>query len=59
MTHNQKIETMREIRLWIGQIIVPACGVATAALTIPEVREMVAAKADSIKESIKLKSRNK
>lgn len=59
MTHNQKIETMREIRLWIGQIVVPACGVATAALTIPEVREMVAVKANSIKESIQAKTKRR
>lgn len=57
MTHNQKIETMREIRLWIGQIIVPACGVAAATLTIPEVREAVAAKAKQYKEKIESKTK--
>lgn len=37
MTYKQ-IEQAREIRLWIGQIIVPAITVATTMLTIPEVR---------------------
>lgn len=46
MTYKQ-IEAAREIRLWIGQIIVPAATVTVAAMTIPEVRQMIAAKADS------------
>lgn len=54
MTYKQ-IETAREIRLWIGQIIVPACTVAVTLLTIPEVRGAVAAKAKDIKKSIKNK----
>lgn len=58
MTYKQ-IETMREIRLWIGQIVVPACGVVAATLTIPEVREAVAAKATSIKQSIEEKTKKK
>ena len=52
MTYKQ-IEASREARLWIGQIIVPAIGFATATLAIPEVRQAVAAKADEIKRSIK------
>ena len=51
MTYKQ-IETMREIRLWLGQIIVPATTAAVAALSIPEVRQAVAAKAESVKRSI-------
>lgn len=56
MTYRQ-IETSREVRLWIGQILVPAAGVVVATLTIPEVRSMVATKAESIKVSIKNKTR--
>lgn len=54
MTYKQ-IEAAREVRLWIGQIIVPAATVAVTAMTIPEVRQMIAAKADSVKYKIKSK----
>lgn len=54
MTYKQ-IETAREIRLWIGQIIVPAATVAVTTLAIPEVRQAVAAKAKDVKESIEWK----
>lgn len=56
MTYKQ-IETMREIRLWIGQIIVPATMGMVTLLTIPEVRSAVAAKAESMKNSIKNKDK--
>lgn len=54
MTYKQ-IEAAREVRLWIGQIIIPAATVAVTAMTIPEVRQMIAAKADSVKYKIKSK----
>lgn len=54
MTYKQ-IEAAREVRLWIGQIVVPAATVAITAMTIPEVRQMIAAKADSVKYKIKSK----
>lgn len=54
MTYKQ-IETAREVRLWIGQIVVPACTAAAATLMIPEVREAVAAKAKQVKQSIENK----
>lgn len=54
MTYKQ-IEASREARLWIGQIIVPAASVVVATLSIPEVRQMVATKAASVKESIQNK----
>ena len=52
MTHKQR-ETAREIRLWIGQIIVPAFTAVIMLFNIPGVREAVAAKAEKIKKSIK------
>lgn len=58
MTYKQ-IEASREVRLWIGQIIVPAASVVVATLSIPEVRQMIATKAASIKESIQNKTRRK
>lgn len=58
MTYKQ-IETSREIRLWIRDIVVPAATVAVATLTIPEVREAVAAKANDIKRSITLKHKQR
>ena len=52
MTYKQ-IEASREARLWISQVIVPAVTGAVVILTVPEVREAVAAKATEIKEKIK------
>lgn len=46
---HKDIETMREIRLWIGQIIVPA---ATVIMFVPEARELVATKAKELKQKI-------
>lgn len=54
MTRKQLDQT-REVRLWIGQIIVPAVTLAATTLAIPEVRQAVAAKAKSMTESIKRK----
>lgn len=48
MTYKQ-IEQAREIRLWIRDILVPATLAATTVLSIPEVREVVSAKATEIK----------
>ncbi len=57
MTYKQ-IEASREARLWIGQIVVPAASVVVATLlSIPEVRQMAATKANSIKESILRKTK--
>ena len=49
------IEAARELRLWIGQIIVPAATVAITSMTIPEVRQAIAAKANSVKQNIESK----
>lgn len=49
------IEAARELRLWIGQIIVPAATVAITIMTIPEVRQAIAAKANSVKQNIESK----
>ena len=48
----KQIETSREIRLWVGQIIVPLAGMA---MFIPEVREAVGSKARKMKETINSK----
>ena len=58
MTYKQ-VEAAREVRLWIGQIIVPAATVAVTAMTIPEVRQAVAAKAQSVKQNIESKINKK
>lgn len=54
MTYKQ-IEGAREVRLWIGQIIVPAATVVVTVMTIPEVRQTIATKANSIKQNIESK----
>lgn len=55
MTYKQ-IETSREMRLWISQIIVPAATTVAAVLYMnPELRYKLADKANEIKETIKTK----
>lgn len=51
----KQIETSREIRLWIGQIVVPTITLAGMAMSIPEVREAVGSKARKMKEAINSK----
>lgn len=55
----KQIEASREIRLWVGQILIPAATLAATTLTIPEVREAVAAKAKSVKMSIESKMKKR
>lgn len=54
MTYKQ-IEASREVRLWIGQVIVPAIGVAAVVMSNPEVRRTVSNKTREVKQSIKRK----
>lgn len=54
MTYKQ-IETSREIRLWIGQLVVPTLTLAATALAIPEVRETIARKFEETKAHVKQK----
>lgn len=51
----KNIDAMREVRLWIGQIVVPAITVVGSALAIPEVRQAVALKASQWKTTIEKK----
>lgn len=54
MTRKQ-IDTSREMRLWIWQIVVPALTLAATTMAIPEVRETVAMKARSVMSKLKRK----
>ena len=54
----KNVEAAREVRLWIGQIIVPGVTVLASAMAIPEVRQAVAAKATELKLSIDQKVEN-
>lgn len=49
MTYKQ-IEVSREMRLWIGQVIVPAVGVSVALLANPEIRQAASQKVEDIKQ---------
>ena len=51
MTHRQ-IEASRELRLWIGQVIIPAVTVIGIAMSKPEIRNAVNKKTEELKESI-------
>ena len=55
MTYKQ-IETSREVRLWITQVILPALGLGAALVaTVPEFRTAVVDKAKAAKVAIKSK----
>ena len=57
MTRKQ-IDASRELRLWIGQVIVPAVGVTAGVLAMhPEIREMAKQKYTDLKKSVKHKFR--
>ena len=51
----KNIDAMREARLWIGQIVVPAVVTVGSVMAIPEVRQAVATKANQWKESVERK----
>lgn len=51
MTYRQ-IEASRELRLWIGQVIIPAVSVTAVILANPDVRNTAKQKLDSIKQKI-------
>ena len=51
----RQIESRRETRLWISQIIMPAIIAAGTILAIPESRNAIILKAKDIKQSIKNK----
>ena len=51
----KQIEAKRETRLWISQIVIPAATAVVTVMTIPEVRQAIAAKAKRIKDSIEQK----
>lgn len=54
MTFKQ-IETAREVRLWIAQIVVPAATAVVVAMSVPEVRHAITVKVDGVKTAIKNK----
>ena len=54
MTYKQ-IEASREMRLWIGQVIVPAAAAAIAIASNPQTRNYVSKKYNNVKSRIKKK----
>lgn len=52
MTYKQ-IETGREIRLWIGQIIIPAAGVTAMILNNPDVKKSASEKLKTLKQQFR------
>ena len=49
----KQLESRRETRLWITQVIIPGAAIVAAAMNIPEVREKVVTKVQDIKSKIK------
>lgn len=54
MTRKQ-LDTMREVRLWVGQMIIPSVTLGAALMANPDVRNMVSWKAQQVKYSIQNK----
>ena len=54
MTYKQ-IEASREMRLWIGQVIVPAVTAAIAIASNPQTRNYVSKKYNNLKSRIQQK----
>lgn len=54
MTYKQ-IEASREMRLWIGQVIVPAAAAAIAIASNPQTRNYVSEKYNNVKSRIQKK----
>lgn len=54
MTYKQ-IEASRELRLWIGQVIVPAVSVTAVVLANPGVRDAAREKLDRIKQKFQFR----
>lgn len=53
---NRQIETSREIRLWIRDIIVPSIGVGATVLWLhPEIKDNIKTKIDELKSKFKNK----
>lgn len=52
MTHKQ-IDTSREVRLWIGQVIVPTVTGAVLLASNPNVRFWVKSKFEGVKQTIR------
>ena len=51
---NRQIETSREIRLWIRDIIVPSIGVGATVLWLhPEIKHSIKSKIDEVKSKFK------
>lgn len=58
MTYKQ-IEASREMRLWIGQVIVPAAAAAVAIASNPQTRNYVSEKYNNVKSRIRKKFEEK
>ena len=52
MTYKQ-IEASREMRLWIGQVIVPAAAAAIAIASNPNIRDYISKKYNNVKSRMR------
>ena len=53
---NRQIETSREIRLWIRDIIVPSIGVGATVLWLhPEIKDNIKSKVDEVRSKFNSK----
>lgn len=53
MLKYKHIEASREIRLWLGQVIIPGAMAFGMAMSNPQFKEAVTSKVRTVKESLK------
>lgn len=55
MLKHKHIEASREVRLWLGQVIIPGVVAFGVAMSNPQFKETVTSKFNSAKETVKSK----
>lgn len=55
MTRRQRIDSSREVRLWLKEVVIPGAAIVASVMAIPEVREPMVRKINATRESIKRK----
>ena len=51
----KQIETSREARLWVVQVLIPIAAITTGILSVPEIRKAASTKINNVKQHIKNK----
>ena len=49
----KQIETSREARLWVVQVLIPIAAITTGILSVPEIRKAASTKINNVKNILK------